>query len=141
MFRTMSLNMLVPLVLRIGLAVLFVYSGFIKIVGTDVHWGATWLPNYPDLVQPLAAPIQVAVAWSELIGGLLLALGLMTRLAALGIALIMGGTIYWYTGVQGFKSGYDYNFAVIVMCVALLISGGGTLAVDRLIRIKRRMFT
>jgi putative oxidoreductase len=135
----MSLNMLVPLVLRIGLAVLFAYSGFIKIVGPNVHWGATWID--PNLVEPLAAPIQVAVAWSELIGGLLLALGLMTRLAALGIALIMGGTIYWYTGVQGFKSGYDYNFAVIVMCVALIISGGGTLAVDRLIRIKRRMFT
>ena len=141
MFKTMSLNLLVPLVLRLGLAVLFVYSGLIKIVGSDVHWGATWLVEDPNLVKPLPAPVQVAVAWSELIGGLLLALGLMTRLAALGIALIMAGTIYWLTGGKGFKGGYDYNLAIIVMCLALIISGGGTLAVDRLIRIKRRMFT
>ena len=53
---------------------------------------------------------------------------------------IMAGTICWLTGAQGFKSGWDYNFAVIVMCLALMISGGGTLAVDQLIRIKRRIF-
>jgi putative oxidoreductase len=80
------------------------------------------------------------VAWGELAGGIALALGLLTRLAALGIAGIMAGTIYWLTGAQGFKSGWDYNFAVIVMCLALMISGGGTLAVDQLIRIKRRIF-
>jgi putative oxidoreductase len=147
MFKTMSQNLLVPLILRLGLAVLFLYSGYIKIVGpssktvSDTQWGANWLPNEPEIVRPLAPPIQVAVAWSELLGGLLLALGLLTRVAALGIALIMAGTIYWYTGAQGLKGGYDYNLAVIVMCLALIISGGGTLAVDRLIRIKRRMFT
>jgi uncharacterized membrane protein YphA (DoxX/SURF4 family) len=52
----------------------------------------------------------------------------------------MAGTIYWLTGAQGFKSGWDYNFAVIVMCLALVISGGGTLAIDQVIRIKRRIF-
>ncbi len=141
MIDTVSKNLLVPLVLRMGLAVLFVNSGLIKIVRPETHWGATWWPNNPDLVKPLPAPVQVAVAWAELIGGLLLVVGLMTRLSAAGIALIMAGTIYWYTGEQGFKGGYDYNLAIIVMCMALVISGGGTLAVDRLIRIKRRMFT
>jgi putative oxidoreductase len=141
MIDTVSKNLLVPLVLRFGLAVLFVNSGLIKIVGPENHWGATWWTNDPNLVKPLAAPIQIAVAWAELIGGLLLAVGLMTRLAAAGLALIMAGTIYWYTGEKGFKGGYDYNLAIIVMCTTLVISGGGTLAVDRMIRIKRRMFT
>jgi len=141
MYDTISRNMLVPLLLRLGLAVLFIHSGLIKIVGPGTHGGASWLVDDPNIVKPLAAPIQIVVAWAELIGGIGLGLGLMTRVAAAGIALIMAGTIYWYTGAQGLKSGYDYNLAVIVMCLALLISGGGTLAVDRLIRIKRRILT
>jgi putative oxidoreductase len=130
----------VPLVLRLGLACIFIYSGLQKITGSGTGWGSSWIPDAADFIKPLPAAVQLMVAWGELAGGLALALGLLTRLAALGIAGIMGGTIYWLTGAQGFKSGWDYNFAVIVMCLALMISGGGTLAVDQLIRIKRRIF-
>ena len=135
-----SRNTLVPLVLRLGLAFVFIYSGLQKITVPGTGWGSSWIPDAPDFIKPLPAPAQLAVAWSELIGGIALGLGLLTRLAALGIAGIMVGTIYWLTGAQGFKSGWDYNFAVIVMCLALMISGGGTLAVDQVIRIKRRIF-
>jgi len=141
MFDAISKNMLAPLILRLGLAVIFIYSGMIKIVGPGAHWGTSWFLEDPEIVKPLGSPIQFAVAWCELIGGLALGIGVMTRIAAAGIALIMAGTIYWFTGAQGFKGGYDYNFAVIVMCTALAVSGGGTMAVDRVIRIKRRMFT
>ena len=135
-----SRNTLVPLVLRLGLAFIFIYSGLQKITVPGTGWGSSWIPDAPDFIKPLPAPLQLAVAWSELIGGIALGLGLLTRLAALGIAGIMVATICWLTGAQGFKSGWDYNFAVIVMCLALMISGGGTLAVDQVIRIKRRIF-
>ena len=135
-----SRNTLIPLVLRLGLAFIFIYSGLQKITVPGTGWGSSWIPDAPDFIKPLPAAAQLAVAWSELIGGIALGLGLLTRLAALGIAGIMAGTIYWLTGSQGFKSGWDYNFAVIVMCLALVISGGGTLAIDQVIRIKRRIF-
>ncbi len=135
-----SRNTLIPLVLRLGLAFIFIYSGLQKITVPGTGWGSSWIPDAPDFIKPLPAAVQLAVAWSELIGGIALGLGLLTRLAALGVAGIMVGTIYWLTGAQGFKSGWDYNFAVIVMCLALMISGGGTLAIDQVIRIKRRIF-
>ena len=135
-----SRNTLIPLVLRLGLAFIFIYSGLQKITVPGTGWGSSWIPDAPDFIKPLPAAVQLAVAWSELIGGIALGLGLLTRLAALGVAGIMVGTIYWLTGAQGFKSGWDYNFAVIVMCLALVISGGGTLAIDQVIRIKRRIF-
>ena len=130
---------LVPLILRLGLACIFIASGVQKITGPGSGWGSCWIPD-ESLIRPLPAPVQLAVAWCELAGGIALGLGLLTRWAALGIAGIMAGTIYWLTGAQGFKSGWDYNFAVIIMCLALIISGSGTLAVDQLIRIKRRVF-
>jgi len=133
-------NTLAPLVLRLGLAFLFVASGLQKITTPGAGWGSSWIPDSPSFIKPLPAPVQLAVAWCEMAGGIALGLGLLTRLAAVGIAGIMAGTIYWLTGAQGLKSGWDYNFAVIVMCIALIITGGGPLALDRLIRIKRKVF-
>lgn len=132
-------NALVPLVLRLGLAFIFVASGLQKITGPGNGWGSSWIRDAPYFIKPLPAPVQLAVAWCELAGGVALGLGMLTRLAALGIAGIMAGTIYWLTGAQGLKSGWDYNFVIIVMCSALVISGSGPLAVDQLIRIKRRV--
>ena len=141
MFRRVGSAMIVPLILRLGLSFIFVMSGVQKITGPGNGWGSSWISNSAGYyIQPLPAPVQLVVAWSELAGGIALGLGLLTRLAAIGIACIMAGTIYWLTGAQGFKSGWDYNFAVIIMCLSLVISGSGALAVDQLIRIKRRVF-
>src|SRR5262249_40647327 len=100
--------------------------------------GAAWARQMPE---PPPAVAQMAVAWGELIGGIALALGFLTRLAALGIAVIMGGAIYNVTGSKGFsllQGGYEYNFAILVMCLALILSGGGAWAVDRWFRLRRR---
>jgi putative oxidoreductase len=141
MFAKAGKTMLVPLVLRLGLATIFVTSGLQKITGPGNGWGSSWISDSAGYyIQPLPAAVQLAVAWSELAGGIALVLGLFTRLTALGIAGIMAGTIYWLTGAQGFKGGWDYNFAVIIMCLALVISGSGSPALDQLIRIKRRVF-
>lgn len=122
-----------------GVGVYFYRQGTAKITGPGSGWGSSWIHD-ESFIRPLPAPVQVAVAWCELAGGIALELGIFTRLAALGIAGIMAGTIYWLTGAQGFKSGWDYNFAIIIMCLALVISGSGPLAVDQLIRIKRKVF-
>ena len=93
---------------------------------------------------------QALVAWGELLGGAALAVGFLTRLAALGIIAIMAGaiaTVHWEQGfalhaVEGpagpMPAGFEYNFALIVMCLAVVLLGGGTLAVDRVFRVGPR---
>ena len=87
----------------------------------------------PPALQFTAA--QFAVAWGELLGGIALLFGFLTRLAALGLVVIQMGAIDTVTGARGFSfaegGGYEYNIALLAMCVALLFLGGGTLAVDR----------
>ena len=137
MFDAVAKNTIVPLILRLGLAAVFIFHGSGK-VHPDNGWGATWANKMPE---PPTKPEQIAVAWGELIGGIALAAGFLTRLAALGIALIMAGAIYTTTGKNGFDSlqhGYEYNFLIIVICIALILMGGGTLAVDRVFRLRRR---
>ena len=85
---------------------------------------------------------QLAVAWGELLGGIAMALGLLARLAALGLIVIQAGAIWTVTYALGFAMdagpGYEYNIAIIAMCVALVSLGGGRLSVDHLFRRKRK---
>ena len=86
--------------------------------------------------------VNLAVAWGELAGGLALLAGFLTRFAALGLALIQIGAIWAVTASKGFiltrGVGYEYNVALIAMCVVLVLEGGGALAVDTTLRTRRR---
>jgi putative oxidoreductase len=137
MFSTFFHNALVPLLLRLVLAAIFIFHGLSLIGGPDQEWGARW-NTAPD--APPAA-LQFVVAWAQLIGGVALGLGFLTRLAALGIIAIMVGaiaTVHWPHGFDITKGGYEYNVAIIVMCVCLVLGGPGPLAVDRFFRVKRQ---
>jgi putative oxidoreductase len=129
---------LAPLLLRIALAVIFIYHGSTKIGGAGNEAGSAWareMPNPPPRVQ------QTAVAWGELTCGICMAIGFLTRLAAVGIIIIMAGAIYHVTGAHGFDAthnGFEYNFAIIMMSLALLVSGGGKLTLARELHWPRR---
>src|SRR5262245_35486687 len=146
MFDAFVKNTLAALLLRLGLAAIFIYHGSHKVGDEGNQWGAAWMKapaaqeGQEPPPAPPPAPLQLAVAWGELLGGIALALGFLTRLAALGIIGIMAGAIATVHGRHGFAGpeGYEYNFLIIVACVVLVLLGGGNLAVDRWFRLRRR---
>jgi putative oxidoreductase len=143
MFNTFVKNTLAPLLLRLALAAIFIYHGLNLVGGEGHEWGAAWMnKSAAEKGQESSpAPVQVAVAWGQLLGGLALALGFLTRLAALGIIAIMAGAIATVHAPHGFditKGGYEYNVLIIVVCAVLLLAGGGNVAVDRFFRLRRR---
>src|SRR5262245_31005630 len=77
---------LVTLLLRLGLAAIFIIHGYFKI-----------MQNVP-LTPELSTEAHFAVGWGELICGLALVFGLASRLAALGIAVLQIGAIILVTG-------------------------------------------
>jgi uncharacterized membrane protein YphA (DoxX/SURF4 family) len=89
----------------------------------------------PDSLNYAAA--QLAVAWGELLGGFALLFGIVTRLVAVGLIVIQVGAILTVTAARGFSfasgGGYEYNIALIAMCVTLFLLGGGAWAVDNFI--------
>jgi putative oxidoreductase len=76
---------------------------------------------------------------AELAGGLGIAFGVLTQLAAIGLILIMLGAIQkkifvWKTGFWGKHSdGWHYDLMLIVMCLVIATSGGGRYVMERLL--------
>src|SRR3954454_18739390 len=69
----------------------------------------------------------------EILGGLLVALGLLTPIGALLIAATMVVAIATVTGAKGYwisKGGWEYNFLILVVCIALILTGPGVYALD-----------
>jgi putative oxidoreductase len=82
----------------------------------------------------------VALMVVESVGAMLLIVGFLTRLWAVGIGTSMticmftnhvqnGFFMNWFGQQKG--EGYEYHILVIGICLALLIKGGGMLSVDR----------
>jgi putative oxidoreductase len=143
MLTTFSKNTLAPLLLRFALAVIFLYHGLAQVGGTDNQMGANWMKDSSGTPLPSAQPavVQLAVAWGQLLGGVAMALGFLTRLAALGLIAIMAGaiaTVHWPHGFDIQHGGFEYNFAIIVMCLCLVLGGAGPLSVDQLLRLFKR---
>lgn len=68
---------------------------------------------------------------AEIMGGLGVAFGVLTQLAAIGLILVMLGAIQkkifvWHTGFWGEKSsGWHYDLMLVLMNIVIACTGGG----------------
>jgi putative oxidoreductase len=65
---------------------------------------------------------------------MLIAIGLLTRIAAFFIACVMITAIsgvHWNGGFFAANRGFEYPMTLLAMAVALMISGAGQAAADR----------
>jgi putative oxidoreductase len=86
----------------------------------------------------LRAPLLLAftAGLAELGGGLLLALGLLTPVAALAVVVVMLNAIvsvHWRNGFWNTKGGYEYNALICAVAVSLAAAGAGRFSIDALI--------
>ncbi|MNI67464.1 putative oxidoreductase MhqP [compost metagenome] len=82
------------------------------------------------------ALVALLAGLAEFGGGLLLALGLLTPVGGILIALTMVIAIVKVHGANGYwstQNGFEYNLAILVVGVALALTGGGQYALDALI--------
>jgi putative oxidoreductase len=73
---------------------------------------------------------------SELVGGILVGLGFLTRVGAFFIACTMltaVAGIHWPNGLFAANRGYEYPMTLLGIALALIISGGGQASVDKVL--------
>jgi putative oxidoreductase len=129
------------LVVRLGLGVVFFAHGSQKVLG---WFGGHGLRGTIKSFQGMGVPPAAATLASfiEFLGGCAMITGLLARPAALGIIVVMLVAInkvhathgfFLNLGVPGKGPGFEFNFALIAMALAILIGGAGVLSFDRAI--------
>ena len=109
------------LALRLMVAAVFVSSGWSHVTKSE------------ERSKSIGASkgFTVFLGVAELAGGLGVAFGILTQLAALGLILLMLGAIHkkifvWHTGFWGEKTyGWHYDLMLVVMNMVILFTNGG----------------
>jgi putative oxidoreductase len=125
------------LILRLVIGGVFIAHGAQKIFQVGLGnvggmFGQMGVPM-PGVAGPLVALV-------ELLGGLALVFGLLTRLASLGLAIDMLGAILLVHLKNGFfmqNSGYEYALTLLGASLALMFTGAGAYSLDAMIAGRR----
>jgi putative oxidoreductase len=117
------------LLLRCGLAVVFIYHGYPKLFGST--------ERFVESFQAIGLPAYVVyVAGAiEFVGGVALALGLFTPVAGLLLLLDMAAALWKYNLNEGIYAVREYELPLILGLASLAVAatGGGQYSLDRLI--------
>ncbi|HEY6332873.1 MAG TPA: DoxX family protein [Blastocatellia bacterium] len=128
-------------ILRLALGCVFFAHGAQKVLG---WWGGHGLNTTFNLFthqMNVPAPFAGLAIAAEFLGGLGLVVGLLGRVAALGIAcnmVVAVRTVHWPNGFfmnwEGHQSGEGFEFHILAIAIALaiLIKGSGAISFDRL---------
>lgn len=134
-------NDLTSLILRVALGIVFFPHGAQKVLGWFGGYGFSGTMGFfTGAGIPWVFAFLAIVA--EFFGALGLIAGLLTRVAAFGIACVMavavltvhlhnGFFMNWSGHQQG--EGFEYHLLVLAITIALMIRGGGKWSVDGVI--------
>lgn len=125
------------LIIRLVIGVLFIGHGAQKLFG---WFGGHGLKGTGGWFESIGMKPGVTMALlaglSELIGGILFALGLLTPLGGILIAATMFMAIikvHGSNGVWATSNGYEYNLTLIAVAIGIALIGPGQYAVDALL--------
>jgi len=124
------------LLLRLITGVVFVTHGAQKLF-TFGFAGVTGA--FTQMGIPLPGITGPLVALVEFFGGLALVVGLLTRLASLGLAITMLGAIMFVHAKAGFfaPAGFEFPLTLVGGTVALALAGAGRFSLDDIIARRR----
>src|SRR5690348_7181457 len=125
-------------ILRVVLGIVFFAHGAQKALGWFGGFGFKGTMGFFTHQLGIPAPLAFLAIVTEFLGGLGLIIGLLSRIAALGIGVEMAIVIFMihhrfgffmnWTGQQK-GEGYEYHLLIIAACLAILIRGSGLLSV------------
>lgn len=117
---------LAALLLRLIFGGLFIYHGYEKIINYDKY-----LPMMKDIIDIGAKLSYNLVIFAEFFCGLLITIGLVTRLAVLPIAFSMGVAYFIAHEKDAFQM-KELAFVFLVLSLPVFVLGSGRFSVDRL---------
>ena len=122
-----------PVVLRFGLVFLFLWFGISQVTSPD-SWTA-WVPEWGNTIFGFGAVKVVLInGWFEIIGGVLLALGLWTRWVAFALSL----HLFFIAYEVGYNDIGVRDFVLAVSALAVSLFGPDTCSLDKRMKSRQR---
>jgi len=133
----------------LGLLIARLGTGGILLLHGITHWtGANQgVANLTNRYAQVGAPYAEAAAWAtiifELVGGVFLIVGALTRFVGVGLVVLSVLTISYFSWWAGpdllnadgtYNGGYEYDVALGLLGLLFFVFGGGAVSIDRLFR-------
>ncbi len=121
------LNDVVFMGLRSAIGVIFIVHGISKFNSGF----ANFLP-----MMGLPVEMQIPIALAELIPGILLVIGVLSRLSASLISIIMLGAIFHVKGAQSLTGdgGVEIDLILLASSIVIMIAGPGRISLAHIIK-------
>jgi len=125
--REKVLNDVIFMGLRSAIGVIFILHGMSK-------FNPGFAENLPNMGLP--AEMQIPIALAELISGILLIVGVLSRLSASLISIIMLGAIFMVKGASSItgKGGVELDLILLASSLVIMIVGPGRISLSQIIK-------
>lgn len=122
------------LVIRIVVGLIVAAHGAQKLFG---WWGGSGMSGWTGAMVRMRIRPAVAWAWtsalSELVGGILFAMGFLSPLGSMAIAgsmLVAVALVHLPKGFWVTKGGYEFNLSILAAAVGIALAGPGAYSLD-----------
>ena len=102
-----------------------------------VHSLKKFDPSWQEWLMSIGLPpeLQMPIALAELIGGILLVIGVLTRITGAVFAVILLGAIFhirWDNGFFVSKGGWEWDLVMLAAVLAIIVAGPGRASISHL---------
>lgn len=128
------------LIIRVVIGLTMAGHGAQKVFG---WWSGPGIKGWTAGMNRMRMRPAATWAWTsalaELVGGVLLALGLLTPLACAAVAasmLVAMALVHWPKGFWNSKGGYEFNLSILSAVIGLAFTGAGAISLDAAIGLR-----
>lgn len=114
--------------LRASIGVIFIVHSLKKF---DPSW-QEWLIN-----MGIPPELQLPIALAELIGGILLVIGILTRISSAIFSIILLGAIFhirWENGFFISQGGWEWDLAMLAVTLSIIVAGPGRASISHIVK-------
>ena len=103
-----------------------------------VHGSGKFNPGFLGFMEMLGLPpeMQIPIALAETVPGILLLIGVFTRLSASLLSIVMLGAIFYVkqAGSLTGERGFELDLILLTACLVVMIAGPGRISISHVIK-------
>jgi len=124
-FRENKLHDITHFGIRAAIGVIFIVQGSVK-----------FNPGFVGMLTNMGVPVelQIPLALAETIGGILLIVGVLSRISSSILSIIMLGAIFHVKGASNLtgEGGFALDLMLLAGCLAIIVAGPGRVSISHI---------